>query len=576
MASGGWKIIFIISMAIGIVSFFSGEYGIWFVFLILLIISLVKIAGDNNNLESTSKSTIESSLISESDLENNFSRISWRKMEELTGELFRKKGYSIEVTQASGDYGIDVWAKKDDMTIGIQVKKWRKDVGFDDVAKTLGSNMSKANKYILISTTSFFTPQAWEHQKQHSTIIELWDTNRFKKEIRSNFVKSSSSKKPIPFTRDEKDSFDNVEGFNIDEVYDSPEDSYPEFGIKCTKCGSAVFRDICGNCGKEIDNLTQTQNEGDSFVSTNEMRESNLFNNFDPAKQKHTSIQHSENTSGMASFTGELQDFYDIVLPKIRNSIASMTKKKKIELGYICQHCDQKNELDSAHKQGRSLRDIVKNVLEHYKSENGVYVVSDLNQLILKIKGEHVPIENSFLFLCKKCHRKYDGKTTNNKEELHITSSKDKPMKEIKQVKNTEHLGIIPQKGEEFTEKELYEQYAVRNSGGIRPSTKNKVIILINSFFSENQGGYENETHEKSGFVYHVGEGEGNQEMKRNNKSIFETQYNGYTMLYFDKPEQNRLFYRFKVEYDSHEIEKQTNSDGILRDVIIFKLKIVN
>ncbi len=34
----------------------------------------------------------------------------------------------------------------------------------------------------------------------------------------------------------------------------------------------------------------------------------------------------------MASFTGELQDFYDIVLPKIRNNIASMTKKKKIEL----------------------------------------------------------------------------------------------------------------------------------------------------------------------------------------------------------------------------------------------------
>jgi hypothetical protein len=292
--------------------------------------------------------------------------------------------------------------------------------------------------------------------------------------------------------------------------------------------------------------------------------------------EKGIPVQNTKNTTGMASFTGELQDFYDIILPKIRNSIASMTKKKKIELGYICQHCNQKNELDSAHKQGRSLRDIVKNVLEHYKSENGVYVVSDLNQLILKIKGEHIPIENSFLFLCKECHRKYDGKTTNNKEELHVTPPKDKPIKEIKKVKNTEHLGIIPQKGEEFTEKELYEQYTVRNSGGIRPSTKNKVIILINSFFSENQGGYENETSGKSGFVYHVGEGEGDQEMKRNNKSIFETQYNGYSMLYFDKPEQNRLFFRFKVEYDSHELERQTNSEGEDRDVIIFKLKIIN
>jgi len=116
----------------------------------------------------------------------------------------------------------------------------------------------------------------------------------------------------------------------------------------------------------------------------------------------------------------------------------------------------------------------------------------------------------------------------------------------------------------------------VRNSGGIRPSVDNKAIILINSFFSEKQGGYENETNEKAGFVYHVGEGGGDQEMKRNNKSILESKQKGYTLLYFDKPEQNRLFYRFQVEYDSHEFERQTNSEGEDRDVIMFKLKIIN
>ena len=156
------------------------------------------------------------------------------------------------------------------------------------------------------------------------------------------------------------------------------------------------------------------------------------------------------------------------------------------------------------------------------------------------------------------------------------TKHQNKSTKEINENKNTVNQKIIPQKGEEFTEKELYEQFKVRNSGGIRPSTKNKVIILINSFFSEKQGGYKNETSEKSGFVYHVGEGEGNQEMTRNNKSIYETKYNGYAMLYFDKPEQNRLFYRFQVEYDSHEIQRQTNSEGKDRDVIIFKLKIID
>lgn len=102
------------------------------------------------------------------------------------------------------------------------------------------------------------------------------------------------------------------------------------------------------------------------------------------------------------------------------------------------------------------------------------------------------------------------------------------------------------------------------------------MIVLINSFFSEKQGGYENETSGKSGFVYHVEERGGDQEMIRNNKSIYETQYNGYTMLYFDKPEQNRLFFRFQVEYDSHETKRQTNAEGEERDVIIFKLKIIN
>lgn len=181
-----WKIIFAITLVVGTVSFFSGELGIWFGALIFWIISIIGWA--NSKSESL---PIQSSFVSENDLQNNFSEISWREMEELTGELFRKKGYSVEVTQASNDYGIDVWAKKDGMVIGIQVKKWQSDVGFEDVAKTLGSNIGKANKYILISTVSFFTTQALRHQRMHSAIIELWDTDRFKKELRENFTKLS-------------------------------------------------------------------------------------------------------------------------------------------------------------------------------------------------------------------------------------------------------------------------------------------------------------------------------------------------------------------------------------------------
>lgn len=207
----------------------------------------IKINPDYQSFEIT-----KSTLVSETDLQNGFANFSWREMEELTGKLFEKKGYSVEVTKSTSDFGIDVWAERNGEKIGIQVKKWKNDVGFDEVTKTLGSNLGKANKYILISTISFFTNQAWEHQRQHSHLIELWDTNRFRKELRDNFIKQSNSNKPVTPIQDTKiDSFDYDQGFNIEEVYSEQDDSLPEIGDKCTKCGSPVFRNFCGNCGKE-------------------------------------------------------------------------------------------------------------------------------------------------------------------------------------------------------------------------------------------------------------------------------------------------------------------------------------
>lgn len=122
---------------------------------------------------------------SETDLQDNFSSFTPREMEELTGKLFEKKGYSVEVTQLTGDFGIDVWATNKDVgIIGIQVKKWKSNVGYEDVSKTLGSVWGKGNKCIIISTDSSFTSQALGYQKQVPHLIELWDTNRFKKELR--------------------------------------------------------------------------------------------------------------------------------------------------------------------------------------------------------------------------------------------------------------------------------------------------------------------------------------------------------------------------------------------------------
>ncbi len=133
----------------------------------------------------------------------------------------------------------------------------------------------------------------------------------------------------------------------------------------------------------------------------------------------------------------------------------------------------------------------------------------------------------------------------------------------------------IPEQGERFTERGLRDKFNVRSSGGIRPTIKNKAIILIKSYFAENQGGYKDEINEESGMITHIGEGEEDQSLERNNKSLAESKQKNYTLLYFEKLTPNELVFRHKAEYMSHSFEQQKNSKGKLRQVLVFNLKII-
>jgi len=122
--------------------------------------------------------------VSEKDLQNDFRDYDPYQMEELVGKLFEKKGYESEVTQKSGDFGIDVWAKNLNEKIGIQVKHQENDVGYDAIAKTVGSVMTQANKVIIISTKSGFSKQCYEYQINHQHFVILWNSKKLKEEIR--------------------------------------------------------------------------------------------------------------------------------------------------------------------------------------------------------------------------------------------------------------------------------------------------------------------------------------------------------------------------------------------------------
>jgi len=112
----------------------------------------------------------------------------------------------------------------------------------------------------------------------------------------------------------------------------------------------------------------------------------------------------------MAQLSCTLEEFYNIIGPRIKNDVAAVTKQKKNQLGLVCEHCgDKAEELDAAHKHDSSRRDIIKSIIDDYESKEGKYLIPDLQKVLDEIKAHHKSKE-VFFFLCKDCHRKYDEK----------------------------------------------------------------------------------------------------------------------------------------------------------------------
>lgn len=114
------------------------------------------------------------------------------EFEEFIAELFNKMDYTTKVTSKTGDFGIDVIARKDDTVIAIQAKKYSvgNKIGNRAVQRLIGA-MSykdyKADRGILI-TKSDFTPQAYKQAEGNP--IELWNQD-YLNEITEKYFKTT-------------------------------------------------------------------------------------------------------------------------------------------------------------------------------------------------------------------------------------------------------------------------------------------------------------------------------------------------------------------------------------------------
>lgn len=116
--------------------------------------------------------------------------LSWREFEELVGEAYRRRGYTvIENESAGADGGIDLRLCKDDATHLIQCKQWRsKKVGVSIVREMFGVLTSEHAASMSIITSGMFTQEAKNFAQGKA--IDLVDGSQLQKMV--SLVQSSS------------------------------------------------------------------------------------------------------------------------------------------------------------------------------------------------------------------------------------------------------------------------------------------------------------------------------------------------------------------------------------------------
>lgn len=93
------------------------------------------------------------------------------EFEAAVASLYERIGYTVRMTKASGDFGVDVLANKGTELLAIQVKRYTGNVGVRAVQEVAsGAHYYKATTAVVI-TNSFFTEQAKKLAKSLTVML---------------------------------------------------------------------------------------------------------------------------------------------------------------------------------------------------------------------------------------------------------------------------------------------------------------------------------------------------------------------------------------------------------------------
>jgi hypothetical protein len=186
----------------------------------------------------------------------------------------------------------------------------------------------------------------------------------------------------------------------------------------------------------------------------------------------------------MAKFSGTIDEFHKYLGPRFRNIVNIISKKERNSRNGICEHCKNKAELESAHIKGMERKFIIDKTLKHsYNISKGV----DLEEIEGEVINSHYPIENTFIFLCKRCHTKYDSENKTNNEIQSLSDNStmenvDLIEKEIDKVKRK--VPVWLKRHKQINSKILYAFLSLRNVQKTIPIEvlKNKCNMNGNKF----------------------------------------------------------------------------------------------
>lgn len=127
---------------------------------------------------------------------NAFSKTTVSTLDKMDGhtfeyfcaDLLRDNGFSdVEVTQGSGDHGIDILARKDDITYAIQCKCYSSNVGNAAVQQASTGRQLYHKDIAVVLTNQYFTQQAKD--EANAIGVKLWDRNKLRQLIEHSNAK---------------------------------------------------------------------------------------------------------------------------------------------------------------------------------------------------------------------------------------------------------------------------------------------------------------------------------------------------------------------------------------------------